>query len=204
MVKDLFIKNNLDDVDYVKSIIRAYEDNRILAKKTNGFMDLEEPLRSMRLYMLGQNSYGSKWQKIIIEQNNWQRVKDSEGRGDFKNKNDAYFEFKISYSSQTDNFSFWQARLWQDLDGYYFKAIDKRVNFTHYDFFLTKQQILEEAGLQGATQTHGTKLVAEKNKFNELTIRLNKSDNDMQYRWFDRYYIKDIKSVIDNIGKANG
>lgn len=203
MQTDLFIDNKLNDSEFVKAIIQACIDNKTLVKKQNGFIDLSEPLRSMRLYMLGQNSYGGRWQTIITKKNNWISVSGAKGAGDFKNIYEIFFEFKVSYSdnSKYGHFSFWQERSWQPLGGYYFKAIDRKNNYKHYNFFLSKDQIEEEAILQNAKATHGTKEIADKGEFIERTIRLRRNNKEMWDRWINNYLVDDIKKTIDSIKK---
>jgi hypothetical protein len=165
------------------------------SKKRNWAFNQPEPVRSKLLYLTGQNSYGFRHERLFIHESGGVLVgvPPKEGRGDAKNVfTKKYYEFKVSYSSKVQTYSFWQVRLWQNLDGYVFKIIDRENDFKVSYFCLDKEQILVEGELQKPGATHGDDAVAKENKHVELTYRYNPKKFEMRDRWMSNYYKENV------------
>jgi len=163
--------------------------------------NLEEPLRSKLLYTLGQSSYGHRHQKLLIYEssNLLNNVSPTHSRGDVRTTSDNYCEFKTSYSSKEGRYCFLQVRLWQNLDGYIFKAIDRYDNFSIKYFCFTRQQIDEELSIQKPKATHGDRRVAAENKRVELSFRYDPYNDDERNRWENLYLQEDVFSWLKSL-----
>lgn len=175
-------------------------------------LTLPEPNRTVALYAyLPDNARGTVWQKAIVNDCVFlNSVANSKGIGDICNTNGAYMEIKVSYSDKSNDYSFWQCRPWELTSGYFFKCIDRRNNWKHLNYFLTKEEFLYELSIYGNLDlTHGSKKdLPEKLTVEsaiewkkELTVRLKSKGNQRERteRWNKLYLAKDVEDILEKV-----
>lgn len=158
----------------------------------------EEHVRALKFYCLGQNSYGFQWEMYICKRYGLIRCGNKE-EGDFIDNNKKSYEFKVSYSNNNKHcdYSFLQIRLWENVDYYYLKAIDRFNTFKSHDFILSKKQMIRKFEGGALKPTHGKfsnrtlsieNIVDEKI---ELSARLEPYTYEWDL-WCDNYLKEDL------------
>lgn len=145
-----------------------------------------------KMLLLSPKSYGTKIQNRIIKRNNFNKVSQTEDKGDFEINNE-FFEIKtsiITITNKTANIS--GIRKHQEINGYYIiliNAIDYS-NPQTYVYRLSNTQMCEEMKKKNmnASPLNGTKQANKDNKKIPYRIGLSiKSDNKHFIRWNENY-----------------
>ena len=125
------------------------------------------------------------------------RVSSHEDRGDAKDSNGYYYEFKNSFTNQAENLNIRQIRPWQDIDFYYCFYINEEDLDKSLFFVLTKDEMIEEISLCGS-YTHGTTAANIVNLNNEysITIPVYNDRNEKTKRWKEKYLSTELKYKI--------
>jgi hypothetical protein len=163
--------------------------------------DFPEPTRSKLLYTLGASSYGFRHQNLLVYESSGllSAVSSLISRGDSKTTSDKHCEFKVSYTSKVGSYCFLQVRLWQDIDCYIFKVIDRSDNYSIKYFCFTRKQVEEEYFIQKPKATHGDKKVTSENLRIELSFRYNPKNSLEKDRWEDLYLQEDVFSWLKKL-----
>ena len=126
--------------------------------------------------------------KHLFQYFNFIPVSAAENRGDAKDVNNFYYEFKTSSTNKGNNLNIRQIRLWQNVDYYYCFFINEEDIQKSLFFKLSHEEMEEEVKLFGSA-THGTSKANESNNNIEysITIPIYNLQNKKTIRWRDRY-----------------
>lgn len=136
-----------------------------------------------KMHCLTPSSYGTRIQNWFIDKSGMIKVDKKINRGDFKNILEAYFEFKISYKTLANEYSFIQIRPKHEIDGYVLMAVDPDKNYNADYFYLSHKDINAEVLAIGNVIHGGTDLYKIPLVVNSYTYK----------RWLDTYKISDFK-----------
>lgn len=136
-------------------------------------------------------------EKFLINIIQLEKVSSSLDRGSAKDKNSRYFEFKGSFTNQTEKLNLRQIRLYQDIDYYICFYIDEDKIEDSLFFVLTKEQMAEEVKLCGSF-THGTspRNIENMNREYSISIPIKNNSNEKTKRWKEQYLSKELKDYI--------
>lgn len=120
--------------------------------------------------------------KHLFSYFNFTSVPATENRGDAKDEENIYYEFKTSFTNKGDNLNIRQIRLWQKIDYYYCFFINEEDISKSLFFKLSHQEMEEEVKLFGSA-THGT-------------IKANKNNSNIEYSiTIPVYNLKNKKTI---------
>ena len=126
--------------------------------------------------------------KRLIKYFNLIPVSAKENRGDAKDKENLYYEFKTSFTNKGNNLNIRQIRLWQNIDYYYCFFINEDDVSQSLFFKLSHQEMKKEVELCGSA-THGTKKANINNDNIEysITVPVYNLQNEKTIRWRKNY-----------------
>lgn len=185
-------ENKLNEFFSMRKQIRTSGKN-----KTYGFdLPYKHFLMVMYAWFTSQ-SYSGRIEKRIIRDLGLKKISSRLDRGDCINSNGKYGEIKISYKNIDEQFSFVQVRPHQDLDFYLLQCIDPDDDFKLYNFFLTKNEMLNFLEMFNGSNCHG--VVEFKNDRSQEEKRITVVFNDDGWKFLIDNYLEDnIKEKIDN------
>ena len=136
-------------------------------------------------------------EKFLCHKLNMIRVPPSEDRGDARDNNNLYYEFKNSFTNEAQNLNIRQIRLWQDVDFYYCIYINEQDLNKSLFFVLSKEEMEKEVELCGGF-THGTAIANAVNQHSEysITIPVYNDNNEKTKRWKQKYLSQSLKERI--------
>ena len=136
-------------------------------------------------------------EKFLCHKLNMIRVSPSEDRGDAKDSNNLYYEFKNSFTNEAQNLNIRQIRLWQNIDFYYCIYINEQDLNKSLFFVLSKEEMEKEVELCGGF-THGTAVANAVNQHSEysITIPVYNDNNEKTKRWKQKYLSQSLKERI--------
>lgn len=136
-------------------------------------------------------------EKFLCKKMNYQPVSASFNKGDAKDNNNNYYEFKTSFTNKDEKLNIRQIRPWQNIDFYYCFYINENDIDKSVFFVLTKDEMLKEIENVGS-YTHGTKKANENNQNKEfsITIDVYNMKNITTKRWYDLYLDANLKEEI--------
>lgn len=111
-------------------------------------------------------------EKFLCKKMNYQLVPSSFNKGDAKDNNNNYYEFKVSFTNKDEKLNIRQIRPWQNVDFYYCFYINENDIDKSVFFVLTKDERLKEIEKCGS-YTHGTKEANESNQNKEISITID-------------------------------
>lgn len=196
-MKISLIEKHLSSLEYkisiVKNLIEKYKNENIKfvsdISDNKDFSSIISLLSSQRKSPQYEKRFGKVFDLI--------KMKPKDCKGDFRNKDNKYIEFKCSTPSiNGENIIYTlnivQIRLKHNIDYYICMFIDD-VNWkNNYIFKLTHNQMKEECDMNGAN-AHGTK--SNESKFNDeirITIKLDKLNKTFM-RWNNKYRCKEME-----------
>lgn len=177
----------------VKELLKRQEALNIDVEKCNDavlFYTIISTLNAQTKAPLGE--------KFLCNKLKLKRVQPSENRGDARDSNNKYYEFKNSFTNKGNNLNLRQIRLWQDIDYYYCVFINEDNLDDSLFFVLTKEQMMEEIILCNAGYTHGT-IEANLNNVNKeysITLPIYNDNNSNTKRWKEKYLSQEFKEKI--------
>ena len=136
-------------------------------------------------------------EKFLCKKMNYQLVPSSFNKGDAKDNNNNYYEFKVSFTNKDEKLNIRQIRPCQNFDFYYCFYINENDIDKSVFFVLTKDEMLKEIEKCGS-YTHGTKEANESNQNKEISITIDVYNikNTTTKRWYDLYLDVDLKEEI--------
>lgn len=176
-MKDLrdMVNKNLDRAKKANKALSYYKE--IDSIEDIGIFDL--------ISILGGNGRSPQKNISILEKklsslNSWKRVKASDNRGDYVDKDGKYFELKTSFTNDAQCINLDQIRPWQKVNYYRAIYIDFDSPDDSVSYIIPKDDIVELC--KNASATHGTKTINESNVNIEKSLRISISDKK-----FDKY-----------------
>jgi hypothetical protein len=134
--------------------------------------------------ILSSQSYGIRIQNKVAELLGLESsIVDS--RGDFSDELNNRDEFKVSFLNRSGSYRFLQVRPWEEI-GHVFLAIDESYNYVI--FFLTKNQIQKEIGLDSSI-CHG------KTELRTITLNPKSTKNGTFVRWLSNYRVSSFEAL---------
>lgn len=184
----------LEKAQKVDSLIHQFSEkdlNTNVYEITDGYI-----FYALISFLLPQ-SKGSLVEKFLCKKMNYQRVPSSFNKGDAKDNNNNYYEFKTSFTNKDEKLNIRQIRPWQNVDFYYCFYINENDIDKSVFFVLTKDEMLKEIEECGG-YTHGTKKANENNQNKEfsITIDVYNIKNTTTKRWYDLYLDTNLKEKI--------
>jgi hypothetical protein len=178
------------DVDAAKIVIKQNVwKGKAYAKTTFAHQTLSDLINLSYLSYanVSGQQYGPKLQRWMELYANWDRVPQTDDRGDSKTTSGKFVEQKWSMSSDKAAHGV-QCRLWQNNDGYIFGMVDVEDtdNFKVEIFYLTGDEMKAEVALMNRGASHGTKLVNQSQTHIEITMSVVKDSPD-HIRWRTKY-----------------
>lgn len=136
-------------------------------------------------------------EKFLCKKMNYQLVPAPLNKGDAKDNNNCYYEFKTSFTNKGEKLNIRQIRPWQNIDFYYCFYINENDIDKSVFFVLTKDEMLKEIKECGS-YTHGTKKANENNQNKEfsITIDVYNIENTTTKRWYNLYLDTNLKNKI--------
>lgn len=187
---------NKEVLDALASLVESIRA-RAAKDLAYGFSD-DYGLFIRKMFLLSAQSYGARVQNYYAQRFNLKKVAAAEGKGDLLDGDGRYFEFKFSFASRAKRkLDIVQVRLHQPIYGYIVLGSDAAAGFAPLVFQLTKQQMIEECELLGATSAHGTKEAVKGNRTTELRFSLSVDSGDAIARWKARYLHADHASIFE-------
>lgn len=184
----------LEKAQKVDSLIHQFSEKDL---NTNVYEITEGHSFYMLISSLTPPSKGSLVEKFLCKKMNYQRVPSSFNKGDAKDNNNNYYEFKTSFTNKDEKLNIRQIRPWQNVDFYYCSYINENDIDKSVFFVLTKDEMLKEIEECG-NYTHGTKKANENNQNKEfsITIDVYNIKNTTTKRWYDLYLDTNLKEKI--------
>ena len=184
----------LEKAQKVDSLIHQFSEKDL---NTNVYEITEGYIFYALISSLVPQSKGTLVEKFLCKKMNYQRVPKSFNRGDAKDNNNNYYEFKTSFTNKDEKLNIRQIRPWQNVDFYYCFYINENDIDKSVFFVLTKDEMLKEIEECGS-YTHGTKKANENNQNKEfsITIDVYNIKNTTTKRWYDLYLDTNLKEKI--------
>ena len=133
--------------------------------------------------VLSPQSRSAIYQNYYIARNGREKIPANSDKGDFRDGDGQYAEYKASAQNQGDVLHIVQIRPWQKIDYYIVQKITGQRVFT---FRLTKREMGKELKLCKAASAHGTKSAVAGNKNREFRMTIE-PDSDNWKRWCKCY-----------------
>jgi hypothetical protein len=187
-MKDLFSGSAREQearIDYLLGQRRAAKLEADKNKRM-GFDD-KPRLFFKKMHYLNPQSYGFRVENYVKEKVGLAPVDKHEERGDSCNTKGAYFEGKVSYKTTKGEYNFIQIRLWHDVHGYFFVAIDPDDNYDVMYFYLTKSQMMYETYHIG-NLAHKTAKSIKEGEEKEYKVQIKEGTVDYN-RWLRMYRV---------------
>jgi hypothetical protein len=191
-VEELITEELLDQQLESRNLVREIG----MPNKKFGFdLPMSHFLKLMYVHFTSQ-SYGSRIENRIIQENKLTKVPSSFDKGDAKTKLDKYGEIKISFKNTKGDFSFVQIRPHQKCHFYLLQAIDE--NFKPYTFIVTIDEIDDVLKEFKATNCHGVS--KNKKDVSQEELRFTVSHNSAGWSYLcDNFLCNDLNTKLMNI-----
>jgi hypothetical protein len=185
-IKDYFkndLKKSLERQEKARNLIERYEETSID----------DIPLLDA-ISISGSGTFSPQKRTGFIEDKmrrlfSWKKVKASEAKGDYIDKDGKYFELKCSSTNDFNLINLLQIRPWQEVDYYrviYFDLDEPRKSKS---YILSKNEMIAEIEKYGAA-THGTKNTNKSNGKIEYSIHLP-IENEWDKQFLDEDFFKE-------------
>lgn len=182
-------------------LTKALKIQELIAKQPNLNINIEKCKNAFLYYSatasLSTQKKAPLGDDFLRDKLNMEKVSPSLDRGDAKDSNGIYYEFKTSYTNEAQNLNMRQIRLWQDVNWYYCIYINEQDLDKSLFFILSKEEMEKEVELCGGF-THGTAVANAVNQHSEysITIPIYNDNNEKTKRWKEKYLSQNLKERI--------